>query len=241
MRLLSLICLSLCLSLACFSQSKLDDFACRLKKMKVKNDLDLLKKAFHYSHKEFLKQYRAYAQPEDIERTGNFDCLSGTEFFSQLLSRLNISYRIYETNYHIFLIAETSKGKALIETTDKYRGLVTNRFEMEARIDSYLDSKDASPSSYLSGVFIFNEVNPSQLAGLCYFNKAVLNFLQKDFEKSCSFLRQSHEIYDTPRISEFSKVLILQISGSDLSSSRKEELIAQIKPFVADLSSFASR
>lgn len=240
MRPLFLICLTLCFSLTCFSQSKLDDFASKLKKAKAKNDLYLLKKAFHSSHKEFLKQYQAYAQPEDIEKTGNFDCLSGTEFFSKLLDRLNIPYRIYETNYHIFLIAETSKGKALIETTDKYRGLVTNKHEMETRIDSYLDTKDLA-SSYLSGVFIFNEVNPCQLVGLSYFNKAVVNFLQQNFEKSCDFLKRSKEIYDSPRISEFSRVLIQQISGSDLSSSRKEELISQIKPFVAERSSFASR
>ena len=45
------------------------------------SDFKILKKLFNHSHQEYLKNYVAYSQVNDIFEKGNYDCLSGTYFF----------------------------------------------------------------------------------------------------------------------------------------------------------------
>lgn len=226
----------------CFGQiDEIKEFARGLKANCPTNQTALLKHAFRETHRIYLKHYKAYSELEDIFKSGDFDCLSGTLFFSALLNNLNIEYKVYETNYHIFLVAMTSKGEVLIETTDKNNGLVNNKNEIAERINQYKLNAGGSPSMYLSKLSIFNEVNQSQMIGLVLFNKAISKFLQTDYISCFNFLKESREIYNSPRIGEFSKVLIRHVSTSEMPLGQRDELISKIKSLIEDHMSFASR
>jgi hypothetical protein len=232
--------LSLLLEISCWSQTaNFEAFALKLQNLKCRNEQVLLKKAFDLSHQTFLKKYKAYSQIEDIKSNGNYDCLSGTVFFSKLLDKLGFSYKIFETNYHIFIVAQTSKGDVLIEITDKNHGFVIDPFEIKDRLEYYKKNL-SSASMYLAGVTIFNEINREEMDGLVLFNKAVLSYHQKDFVKSCEYLSQSEKIHHSIRINEFSKVLIAQISICNLDEVLKINLIAELKKLQSEKDSFAS-
>ncbi len=135
---------------------------------KNSTEIKLAKSLFHKAHRNFLKSYHAYATVNDIFEKGIFDCLSGTYFLSKALTNLGIKHRIIETNYHIFLIAETTEGEVLMESTDRYQGFVADRQKIEERIDNYRTNRIGKISNqlYLSHIKIYHEILPVQLSAI---------------------------------------------------------------------------
>jgi len=198
---------------------------------KQASEIRLAKLLFNKAHRHFLKNYRAYSTINDVFERGNYDCLSGTYFLSQALSQLGIKHRIMETNYHIFLILETKKGDALMESTDRFQGFVTDPEKMEERINRYRSNKikNLSGQLYLSHIKIYREILQVQLAGLQFFNLAVESYHKNDLIASCQYLQCARRIYDNPRIEEFTPILAMSISKSQLSEDQKINLAELLK------------
>lgn len=209
--------------------SEFSSFVSSLKVTKS-NDQKLVKSLFNKAHKDFLRTYQAYSQVNDVFEKGNFDCLSGTYFLAASLDQLGLAYKIYETNYHIFLIVQTTRGNVLLESTDPYHGLVANQKAIDEKIAQYTQTKVGTSSQlYLSQLRMFHELLPSQLPGLLYFNRAVEAFNKNDLISCCSYLEQAWKIYDNPRIEAFTPILIHSIESSQLESSSKEKLTSLLR------------
>ena len=213
--------------------NKISNFSKSLSK-KNSSEIGLAKSLFYRAHRKFLKNYHAYATVSDVFEKGNYDCLSGTYFLSKTLTDLGIKHRIIETNYHIFLIAETTQGDVLMESTDRYQGFVTNPDKIEERINSYRTNKTDGVSSqlYLSHIKIYHEILQVQLSGLLYFNLAVESFHRNDLVASCQYLQNAWKIYDNPRIEEFTPILAKVILKSQLSENQKINLTELLKSHV---------
>ncbi len=217
--------------LAGAQSSKLDNFISKIRARNYSNELQLLKKTLNGSHREFLKHYRAYSVVDDAFTSGNFDCLSGTLLLSFIFDGLHIKYKVYETNYHIFLIVQTSAGDAIVEVTDKIHGLITDQNEVESRLKLYKDFGKGS-ALYLSQYSIFNQVNKEQMNGLMLFNRSVSKYLEKNFLESVLFLERAKVAYNSPRISAFSKVVLQQLAITNLEDNVKENLMARLKSLI---------
>ena len=210
--------------------NKISSFTKSLSK-RNSSEIKLAKSLFNKAHRNFLKNYHAYATVNDVFEKGNYDCLSGTYFLSRALTNLGIKHRIIETNYHIFLIAETSQGDVLMESTDRFQGFVIDREKIEERIDNYRTNKISS-QLYLSHIKIYHEILPVQLSGLLYFNLAVESFHRNDLVASCQYLQNAWKIYDNPRIEEFTPILARSIFKSQLSEKQKVDLTELLKSHV---------
>lgn len=211
--------------------TEFSDFICSVKAINKSTDIALLKSLSHHAHRTYLKKYLAYAQVDDIFSKGNYDCLSGTYFFCVALDQLGFRYKIIQTNYHIFLMVQTSAGDVLLESTDREHGIVTDLRAIEEKLLLYRNSSSESSNLYLSGVDLFGEVTPVQLPGLIYFNKAVEAFKAKRLSDCCNLLEQAWKIYDNPRISYFVPILLKSISGSSESQDEKDRMIAVLKSY----------
>jgi hypothetical protein len=210
--------------------NEITSFTGSLNKKKT-SEIKLVKSLFHKAHRDFLKKYHAYATINDVFENGNYDCLSGTYFLSQAFTVLGIKHRIIETNYHVFLVAETNRGDVLIESTDRYQGLVSDPKQMAERIESYKANRTDKISGqlYLSQIKIYHEILPVQLSGLLYFNLAVDAYHSNDLVASCRYLQSAWEIYDNPRIDVFAPILSRAIAKSLLSEQQKDNLTALLK------------
>lgn len=211
----------------------ISSFAGGLKGRKT-SEIKVAKSLFRKAHRNFLREYHAYATVSDIFERGNYDCLSGTFFLSSALSSLGIKHRIIETNYHVFLIAETSQGEVLMESTDRYQGFVRDAGKIEQRLEDYRANRSTTPGgqSYLSHIKIYHEILPVQLSGLLYFNLAVDAYHRNDLVASCGYLESAWKIYDNPRIEEFAPILSRSIMRSELSSLQKDHLMLRLKSHV---------
>jgi hypothetical protein len=237
MRLLALVFCGLLLQIGCFGQRDLsvtnDGFSSFISSLTVKktSDFKTVRKLFNKAHKDYLKNYVAYSQVNDIFERGDYDCLSGTYFFARVLDELGISYKIVETNYHIFLTVQTDRGEVLMETTDCVNGLVRNQRAIDERILKYQQTRSNESGSelYLSRIRIFHELHLSQLPGLLYFNRAVEAFNKKDLNNCCLYLDQARKIYDNQRIEIFTPILLHSLEVSQLDKDTKEKLMSLIQ------------
>ena len=228
-------------------QSKIDNFVFIQKgKMKeARNEVNFLKSLVNESHKKFLKSYKAYSRFDEQFETGHYDCLTGTAFFSLILQALEIEYKIIETNYHIFLLIDTKKGKVLLETTDRLFGFKTDPNEVEKCLAQYgqnqLNTNSSQQLHYRYQVSLFREVAPTQLTGLLYFNQAVVAYNNHQWETCVERLGKARYIYDNPRVEELTQILATSISLSNLADKEKQKLLIHLGQFASHLPLLAIR
>ncbi len=214
-------------------------------KSEAKNEVRFLKTLVNKSHRKFLRHYKAYTQFDEVFETKTYDCLSGTAFFSVLLDQLGYSYKIIETNYHIFLLVSTQQGEVLLETTDRLAGLKTNAKEIHQTLDLYKQNRLSASTSettyYLYQTQLFREVNALQLSGLLYFNQAVVAYNQHNWSACADKLAKARSVYNNPRVEELTEVLFRSVVLSEMESSVKKELLQQLQPHVKISPLVASR
>jgi hypothetical protein len=182
---------------------------------------------FAKTHQNYLKKYVQYASVDELFTSGSYHCLTGTILYSLILTELGIEHEVIETNYHIFLIAQTSEGEVLIETTDPASGFVDSPFAIEQRINSYkqqnLEASNTKFSYYKFNAAIFNRVDLAEMKGLLCYNASVDLFNQKKLKESVHYLVKANQYYSSARIDEFSQLLLLALQQSTLEPDEKKE------------------
>lgn len=198
------------------------------------SDSRLVRKTFHRIHHTFLKKYVAYSNFDQVFSLGQYDCLTATALFSYVMDQLHLSYDIIETNYHIFLIVKTAGGNVLIETTDKFGGLVTGDQAISDRVGGYEKNKfevdeHSSAYHYQYSFSLCQKISTENLVGLMYFNQAVKAYNQKDWEKCSGFLETAYNLYASPRCDELGIILIKTLMDSSLDEKTKAACLARIR------------
>lgn len=228
-------------------QKELTGFIYELKEKKAhyKSEVRYFKKVVNKSHKKFLRNYKAYSQFNEVLEAGNYDCLSGTAFFSVVLGELGFTYKIIETNYHIFLLIDTPTKQILLETTDRIAGIKTNAKDVEKSLLEYrqnqLVANSGKANYYRYQANLFREVNPLQLSGLLFFNQAVVAYNQHDWILCADRLERARSIYNNERVEELSELLIGAVALSSLAEEKKNELMLNLKKHLKLSSAVATR
>ncbi len=216
--------------------NKMNGFISTLREKREKHsDQEFVRLIFRDSYKKFFNTYKPYTQFSEIFERGNYDCLSATSFLSVVLEEFGYDFKIIETNYHIFLSVETDKGPVLLESTDRYNGIVTDPIQIEQRISTYrnnelfINPSQSDKAHYKYDLNLYHVVQPYQLPGLLYFNQAVTAYNSKNLVECAAKLDQARKIYESPRTSEFAVILVKSIIDSNLNEELKKDLI---RPFV---------
>lgn len=236
------------------SWPKLDAFIHDLSKKSGKDDHRLLEHLFYKTHARFLKRFAETTSFENLVNSGTYNCLTATALYALILESLDYRYQIVETNYHIFIIAETNKGKVLLETTDPVGGFVAHADEIEARTIKYINGApgtNALAASTTSKVYhqyknnLYNLLDVTHLTGLLHYNQSVRNYNEDKLELSVHHLQKARSYYNSQRIEEFSKVVLLTVIHSGLDPKAKEELVRKIQavrfdktPVIASLGNY---
>lgn len=231
--------------------SSFDSFLKKLEKKqtKIKKEKDFVRYIFSKAHQSYLKKYEPYSSFNSLFTNGAYNCLSGTILYATILNHFQIPFEVIETNYHIFLTVETKQGKVLLEATDPLNGFVETAKGIEERISGYKQNTPTVSNSNLTyyqfNFELFKSVSMEELCGLLYYNKAVDSFNHQRLEESIGFLRMAHELYYSPRIDEFSVILLLAVQQSDWHSEAKAKSLKIIyaisqkhSPVIASITTF---
>lgn len=166
-----------------------------------------VKKIFKQAHKTFFRRYELYHTFGDLMEYGDYNCISGTAFFALLYREMGYEVHIYETPFHTFLEIEVSDSqKFLIESTDENFGFVDNAIKIEKRRQEYAigehmgmpqglgNTEEMKPEGFI------REINLRQLAGLQYYNAAVVKFNEGQYNAASLLLKKAGYLYPSPRI-----------------------------------------
>lgn len=196
------------------------------KKISARSKRTFVRHIFEKTHQRFLKNYEAYASLDETFNNGSYNCLTGTILLSLLLHHYNIDHQVIETNYHIFILAETTEGQILLEATDPLNGFVTSAREIDARITIYkqnqIQEQQDNKLYYKFRFELYNTVSLNELRGLTYYNDAVNAFNHKNLMAAVQNLASAYEFYSSNRIEEFSQILLLSLQQSNLDIKTKE-------------------
>lgn len=180
------------------------------KASKKRNEFKFLRQVFEKTHQKLLKKYEQHSTFNNMLSEGKFDCVSGSAALSLLLERYGYSFDIVETDYHVFIVANLEGQKVVLESTLPIGGMITTPSEVEKYLDSYKPTKNAQlkalnqrlagPEVDYSDNSIFRKVNLKQLAGLQYYNDAIVHFNAQAFSHAVDQLSKAYTLYPSDRI-----------------------------------------
>ena len=199
-----------------------------------KNTLKFCRTLFQKTRQEFFRDYTQYATFSETLTKGKYNCLTGTALYAILLDHFDFKYTIIETNYHIFLLAYTPEGKVLFEATDPVNGFVSNPDEIEKRIQQYKQNTiqpnaGTNKKYYEYNVNLYQQVSVHQMSGLLHYNLSIEAYNQQNFKEAIEHLDKALALYSSPRITEFSAILLLSVMESNLDESVKENYLKRIQ------------
>lgn len=208
---------------------QLADHTASLKKKSARNDHVFLYRLFWSTRHTFLKNYTDNTSLQVLFEGGDYDCLTATTLYALMLQEFGYQFRIVETNYHILLIATTSKGEVLLETTDPFNGFVESQNEIDRRLKYYqenlLATAAVSDNQYMFKQGIFFETHPRYLVNLLYFNQAVSSFNHQQWLQSGQLLLKAQENYSSPRIAELAALLVQTVLTLDSIKDAERQFI----------------
>jgi hypothetical protein len=219
------------------SKEELNTFMDKLKSKKdsKKSESDFLELVFSKVHSKFLKQYQDYSTFGELLEKGRYNCLTGTALYALVLDYIDFRYKVIETNYHIFLLVESSEP-ALFEATDPQYGFVCGRKMIDQRINEYKKNQPlverTEKSSYNFDFDLFNEVDLNELTGLLYYNRSIDAFNKQQIDQSVNLLDKASSFYKSERIKEFSQLILLTLLQSNLESPTKQDYVNKVKSLV---------
>lgn len=196
----------------------------------------LLHKTFKKISARFLRKYEAYSDFDQLFRTGKFDCLTATALFSLALDQLQYPYEVIETNYHIFLLVQTTEGEVLIETTDRFGGFVTDPRAIRERTMNYWANEPAASGNarHVQYSFkLYQSISPANLNGLLLFNQAVKAYNQDRMLECAILLERANLNYSSPRCDELGIVLIRSVMQSSMTSESKDACMSHLTHVLA--------
>lgn len=214
----------------------------KIRKEKFTADEAYLAEVFDYTHRKLLRSYVPYSQFNELMERGRYDCLSATALFSVLFTELGFHYQIIETNYHIFMMVDTARGSVLIETTDRFNGLVKGSDQIAARIKGYQQNQliSSNKNFYAYQATIYQQVSADHLIGLLYFNQAVRHYNNQQWELCGEKLDAAMTRYPSPRAEELAVILFHSVQASQLSaevksrmSERYQKYLQTVRPVLA--------
>lgn len=180
------------------------------KASKKRNEFKFLRQVFEKTHQKLLKKYEQHSTFNNMLSDGKFDCVSGSASLSLLLERYGYLFDIVETDYHVFIVAHLDEQKVILESTLPIGGMITIPSEVEKYLDSYkpsgntqlqpLNQRLAGPKVDYSDNSIFRKVNLRQLAGLQYYNDAIVHFNAQAFIEAVDQLSKAYTLYPSDRI-----------------------------------------
>ncbi len=185
--------------------------------------LDLL---FYKTHQVLLKNYSKHSDFMGMMKNGNYDCVSGSQVYSLLLTHFNIDHTIIETDYHVFVVARVEGKEYILESTDPLNGFIKNeeaviqyiaKFKPRHLSKSIQNSVEIGAENYSTNIenTMFKKINFKQLSGLQFYNHSINAINKKDFGLARKEINKAMELYPSNRI----KSVSLLINELDQSSN----------------------
>jgi hypothetical protein len=180
------------------------------------NGIRFLEIVFHKTQSVLFKDYQKHAAFNDLLRSGTYDCVTGTAAYGLLLERYGFDYKIIETDAHVFLLAEFEGDSVVFESTLPLHGFFKGQGAARDFINQFLNPNQAAqddPSDWSVGGItvgansIFQTISLKELAGLQYYNDAILRFNSNQFQEAYNQAVKAEMLHPSDRVSKLKELL----------------------------------
>jgi tetratricopeptide (TPR) repeat protein len=188
----------------------LQAFCAELKQQQsdYKSQKKYLRAVFNKVHRKYLKSYQLFSPLSKTLSTGDYDCVSGTTLYALVLEELGFAYQIKEAPFHAYLLVNLDNNEQLLlESTNPIHGIIEGQDYIADTEDKY--RLQTSPKNDIPLTPFIRAINLRQLAGLQYYNEAVVYFNRQEFKIARKILQKAWVLYPEDRIQT-----LLQISES---------------------------
>lgn len=183
------------------------------KASKKRSDVRLLSDIFYITHQLLLNRYETHANFSNTLTEGVYDCVTGTALYALLLDRYDVPHFIVETDAHVYLKGNYNGVDFVMESTFPLEGMVIGEKEVAAFDRQFFQGPSLEEAinvpSVLGGIFpsvkhtqVLNRIDIKELAGLQYYNDAILKFNQKAYQEAYVQLVKAAYLYPSPRINQ---------------------------------------
>lgn len=187
------------------------------KKEKNRNDLQLLSDIFFKTHQHLLKSYAQHSSFSNLLSEGTYDCVTGSAALGLLLDRYGVFYEVIETDYHVFLKGEFAGQEFIMESTFSEYGLIVGK-DLVLEFGKKFKKKEGerkydfniglgNNEALLLDNQTYESIGLKELAGLQYYNDAILRFNQKNYGQAYAQLIKASFLYPSERISKLTKMM----------------------------------
>ncbi|MDO9554404.1 hypothetical protein [Rhodonellum sp.] len=187
------------------------------KEGRSRNNTQLLSDIFFKTHQHLLKRYEQHASFSNLLSSGTYDCVTGSATLGLLLDRYGIAYEVIETDYHVFLKGEFAGQDFIMESTFSEHGLIVGKdlvleFEKKFKTKGGERKYDfniglGNNESLSAENQTYESIGLKELAGLQYYNDAILRFNQKNYGAAYAQLIKASFLYPSERISKLTKMM----------------------------------
>lgn len=159
-------------------------------KTQIKSQRKYIKWVSKQLQGQFLQQYQAYPAFYRVFTEKTYNCLSGTALFALFFQRLGYTIEVHETAFHAYLLVKLNNRKFLLDATDPEQGFISDLNLIRQRELLYRQNEQAKLQP------AFNRtIQLIELAGLQYYNEAMLKYNRQNFAESASLLDKAGRLY----------------------------------------------
>jgi len=180
------------------------------KRHKHTTELSFLYRVFNGIQTRQLVKYEKYSTFQSLMNGGTYDCLTATALYAIILKKMNYSLEVKETAAHSYLVVNVDGKKVLFESTDREDGFVSDYKAVKEKELKYARQTRPGDENFsgLSGqvsegksIATYSQsINITQLAGLHYYNQAVVAYNNKNFKTTVNTLEKAYMLYPSKRI-----------------------------------------
>lgn len=182
------------------------------------SEVKLMKELHKKVHKRFLSEYQYISPFHRIFETGQYNCVSATALFALVLEGLDIPYAIQEQPTHVYIMAYPDTKAISVEMTalkDAY--YLPGRKDVSKAISTLLElnvisEEDIRSKGELQIYHAFYNTNSvvdlTQLAGIQYFNEAIIAANTDDYEEAFNIACKTEKLYDVEKIKLFKAEIV---------------------------------
>ncbi|MDN3668388.1 hypothetical protein QWY93_03485 [Echinicola jeungdonensis] len=170
-----------------------------------------LGEVFYQTHKVLLKEYKKHSVFNDLLNQGLYDCVSGSAIYALMLERYAFDYKIIETDFHVFVLVNENGENFIFESTEPRSGFIHDPGRVKEYLRAFLPSNSQSNNDRNPSLgslaqqpgeakTIFKAISLTELAGLQYYNDAILHFNENALKTSLNQLAKAQKIYPSDRV-----------------------------------------
>ncbi|WP_343633397.1 hypothetical protein [Fluviicola sp.] len=212
-------------------KKQLDEFVNEVKSsgMMRMSEAKLMKELHKKIHERFLRRYKYVSPFNEIFKTGQYNCVSGTALFALVLEELDIPYNIQEMPTHVYIMAYPDTKAISVEMTAlKDASYIPARKDVSKAVRTLVEFGLSTPEKIrqqgelqvYNAFFNTNSVvNLKQLAGIQYYNEAIVAVNENQLLLAFEQISKAEKWYDVDKARLLkAELLVTLMADADFSS-----------------------